>query len=183
MSAMNTLTLTQNAGHLKSGWLILMVAVLSWPLASWGTTTTTLSGKVIHIVDGDTFDVLDAAREKHRIRVSCMDTPEKGQAFYRRAKDALADLIAGRDVIVQSYKKDRYGRLVGEVVGIDLCLRMIESGMAWHNLPYARELAPGRASILVEAEQGAQSRHDGLWADSSPQPPWELRRQQRESHR
>jgi endonuclease YncB( thermonuclease family) len=105
MSAMNTLTLTQNAGHLKSGWLILMVAVLSWPLASWGTTTTTLSGKVIHIVDGDTFDVLDAAREKHRIRVSCMDTPEKGQAFYRRANDALADLIAGRDVIVPVLQK------------------------------------------------------------------------------
>jgi len=32
---------------------------------------------VIHIVDGDTFDVLDDAHGTHRIRVSCMDTPEK----------------------------------------------------------------------------------------------------------
>ena len=84
-----------------------------------------------------------------------MDTPEKGQPFYRRAKDALADLIHGHQVTVEAYKHDRYDRLIGELADLDLCRTMIAAGMAWHNLPYARELAPGRANKLVETEQGA----------------------------
>ena len=159
----------------------LMVVLLLMPIAAWSERIV-VNGKVIYVVDGDTFDVLDSQHETFRIRVSCMDTPEKGQPFYRRAKDALADLIHGKQVTVEAYKHDRYGRLIGELADLDLCHTMIASGMAWHNQPYARELAPGRADLLIEAEQGAKMRRVGVWTDTSPQPPWEFRRQQRDAH-
>lgn len=159
----------------------LVVVLLLMPIAAWSERIV-VNGKVIHVVDGDTFDVLDSQHETFRIRVSCMDTPEKGQPFYRRAKDALADLIHGKQVTVEAYKHDRYGRLIGELADLDLCRTMIASGMAWHNQPYVRELAPGRAESLKNAELEARSRQDGLWADANPQAPWEFRRHQRESH-
>ena len=58
-------------------WLVVMVVAALLPLGA-SAATGSVTGKVIHIVDGDTFDVLDAAHVTHRIRVSCMDTPEKG---------------------------------------------------------------------------------------------------------
>lgn len=159
----------------------ILFVVLLMPITALSEQVV-VRGKVIHIVDGDTFDILDSQHETTRIRVSCMDTPEKGQPFYRRAKDALADLIHGRQVLLKAYKHDRYGRLIGELADLDICHTMIASGMAWHNLPYARELAPGRADQLIEAERGAKVHRAGVWSDTSPQPPWEFRRQQREAH-
>lgn len=176
---MNTIKMNAIQGRFSIGGLLIILFLL--PLQAWSEQVV-VKGKVIHIVDGDTFDVLDGRHETFRIRVSCMDTPEKSQPFYRRAKEALAELIHGRQVTVEAYKHDRYGRLIGELADFDLCRTMIASGMAWHNQPYARELAPGRADLLVEAEQGARMRRAGLWSDTLPQPPWEFRRQQREAH-
>ncbi len=174
-------TINMNVRHRRFSVVSILFVVLLMPITAWSEQID-VKGKVIHVVDGDTFDVLDSRHETTRIRISCMDTPEKGQPFYRRAKDALADLIHGRQVLVKAYKHDRYGRLIGELADLDLCHTMIASGMAWHNQPYARELAPGRADLLVEAEQGAKMRRAGVWTDTGPQPPWEFRRQQREAH-
>jgi len=174
-------TINMNVRQRRFSVVSILFVMLLMPITAWSEQVV-VQGKVIHVVDGDTFDVLDSQHETYRIRVSCMDTPEKGQPFYRRAKDALADLIHGHQVTVEAYKHDRYGRLIGELADLDICRTMIAAGMAWHNLPYARELAPGRADKLVEAEQDARTRRDGLWADTSPQAPWEFRRQQRAAH-
>ena len=39
-----------------------------------------------------------------------LDAPEKGQAFGRRAKQAMSDLVFGRDVELVPHTIDRYGR-------------------------------------------------------------------------
>lgn len=59
---------------------------------------------------------------------------------------------------------------------------MIASGMAWHSQPYARELAPGRADMLIEAERGAKVHRAGVWGDLRSATALEFRRQQREAH-
>jgi endonuclease YncB( thermonuclease family) len=46
-------------------------------------------------VDGDTIIVLDAARTQHKVRLAMIDASENGQAFGRRAKERLANLVAG----------------------------------------------------------------------------------------
>ena len=70
-----------------------------------------LRGKVVHIADGDTITVLDAAKTQHKMRLEGIDTPEHDQAFGTNSKDR----IAGKEVIVRRKSKDRYGRILGDI--------------------------------------------------------------------
>ena len=72
-----------------------------------------LSGRVVKVVDGDTVYVLDASNSQHKIRLSGIDAPERGQPFGMKAKEYLSGLVAGKDVRVEWYKRDRYRRIVG----------------------------------------------------------------------
>ena len=45
-----------------------------------------------------------------------LDTPERKQAFGKRSKEYLSDLVAGESVLVNWNKRDRYKRIVGKVI-------------------------------------------------------------------
>ncbi len=68
--------------------------------------------RVTRIIDGDTFET---SSRKHPIRLAGVDTPEKGQPGYRKAKEALARLIEGATVTIDTKARDRYGRSVADV--------------------------------------------------------------------
>ena len=53
------------------------------------------------VTDGDTIKVLDGWFVEHKIRLQCIDAPEKSMAFGQRAKQALASLVAGKNVSVK----------------------------------------------------------------------------------
>lgn len=55
------------------------------------------SGQVIHIVDGDTFD-MRVGSASLRIRFCGIDSPERGHTGYRRARAALTALISEKIV-------------------------------------------------------------------------------------
>ena len=76
----------------------------------------TLSGRVVAISDGDTITVLDTSDKQHKIRLSGIDAPEKGQPFGDRSKQHLSDLLYDKAVAVAWKKYDRYGRIVGKVM-------------------------------------------------------------------
>ena len=76
----------------------------------------TITGKVVAISDGDTLTVLDANNRQHKIRLDGIDAPESSQDFGSRAKQSLSDLVFGKTVTVTSAKRDRYGRIVGQVL-------------------------------------------------------------------
>jgi micrococcal nuclease len=67
---------------------------------------------VTEVTDGDTF--LTKIR-KHPVRLDGVDTPEKGQTGYQKAKNALRDLIQDKDVTVQTVARDKFGRAVAKV--------------------------------------------------------------------
>ena len=94
----------------------------------------TLTGKVVRVIDGDTIVVLDADKVQHKIRLQGIDAPERHQAFGMKSKAYLSDLVAGKSVVVDYSKYDRYGRVLGKVIvnGKDVNLEQIEAGMAWH---------------------------------------------------
>ena len=85
--------------------------------------------------------VLDGSMQQHKIRLSGIDAPEKRQPFGQRSKESLSGLVFARQVIVETDKKDRYGREVGKVRidGIDVNLEQIKRGFAWHYTAYAKE--------------------------------------------
>jgi endonuclease YncB( thermonuclease family) len=149
----------------------------------------TLSGRVVRVVDGDTVYVLDAAKKQHKIRLAGIDAPERGQPFGTKSKERMADLVAGRDVEVNWYKEDRWGRLIGTVwvaspdcrqavcpKTLDAGLALITSGLAWHFKRYAHEQTEEDRERYAFAEEEARARKAGLWRDPDPVPPWEWRR-------
>lgn len=149
----------------------------------------TLTGKVVGVSDGDTITVLDANREQYKIRISGIDAPEKAQPFGQRSKESMSALVFGKDVDVQWNKRDRYQRIVGKVMVadpgclVDQCpktldagLAQITGGLAWWYRKYMKEQSPEDAQRYEVAEQEAQSRRVGLWADGQPTPPWDWRK-------
>jgi micrococcal nuclease len=91
---------------------ILMGLLLSWPCVSVGAS---LTGEVVSVLDGDTLEVLNG-HHAERIRLSGIDCPEKGQAFGQRAKQAASNLAFGKDVIIQTHGRDKYGRTLADVL-------------------------------------------------------------------
>jgi endonuclease YncB( thermonuclease family) len=161
-------------------------------LAAWSASAETITGRVVGVADGDTVTVLDAERTQHKIRVAGIDAPEKKQAFGQRSKASMSDLVFGKDVVVMTSKRDRYGRLVGKVLvaapsctastcpkTLDAGLAQITTGMAWWYRQYAKEQSAEDASAYEFAEQEARGRHAGLWRDADPIAPWDWRRASR----
>ena len=65
---------------------------------------------VVSVLDGDTLEVLHN-RHPERIRLRGIDCPEKGQAYGNNAKHAASELVYGKEVRLQTYGKEKYGRL------------------------------------------------------------------------
>lgn len=143
------------------------------------TASASMMGKVISISDGDTITVLDSNKAQHKIRLAEIDTPEKGQPYGQKAKDALAELVFGKAVNVKVIDKDRYGRLVGHIYLDELHVNkeMVRIGAAWVYRQYLKD----KSLLAVESEAKAARR--GLWGLSEAQniPPWEWRKGQRSS--
>ena len=51
------------------------------------------TGRVVSVAYGATITVLDANRQRHKIRVQGIDAPEKAQPFGQRSKENLSRLV------------------------------------------------------------------------------------------
>ncbi len=138
----------------------------------------TLLARVVGVTDGDTVTVLDAGNREEKIRVGGIDAPEKRQAFGEKSKQSLASLVFGKDVRIEWKKRDRYGRIVGQVIvepSVDAGLAQLRSGLAWHYKKYEGEQSPEDRLSYAKAEDEARASKTGLWSDTAPVPPWEFR--------
>ena len=140
-----------------------------------------IRGRVVSVADGDTVTVLDSSNAQHKIRLSGIDAPERAQPFGRKARERLAELVAGKSVEVETDKTDRYGRSVGKIVlnGTDVNLAMVVAGFAWHYKAYAKEQSAVDRRLYADAESDARQARRGLWFDVDPVAPWEWRARKR----
>lgn len=128
-------------------------------------------GEVVYVVDGDTLDVLRGG-DRERVRLFGIDCPELKQSYGDKARRFAADTSLHKRVAVRTHGKDKYGRVLGDIVlddGRVLNRELVKVGLAWWYWKYSDD------ADLRQLEQEARSRRDGLWADSSPVPPWEFR--------
>lgn len=133
------------------------------------------SGRVVKIVDGDTYDILING-EQLRIRMDGIDAPERGQPYSKISKEYLGRLCDGETIRLEIKSKDRFGRTVAKswVSGNrELGAEMIRAGMAWHFKKYSDDI---RLGVL---EQQARREHVGLWSDPNPIAPWDYRKMKR----
>lgn len=133
---------------------------------------TSFRGDVVRILDGDTVEVLDAAKQTHRVRLANIDAPERRQAFGEVARQALATMAYRQKIEVIDKGGDQYGRRIGVLMlnGRDLNAAMVGQGMAWVYTRYNTD------RTLPALEQQARTNQIGLWADKNPNPPWDFRR-------
>jgi endonuclease YncB( thermonuclease family) len=142
----------------------------------------TLTGRVVRVTDGDTIVVLDADETQHKIRLTGIDAPERGQAYGTKSKEHLSESVAGEVVVVEYDKYDRYGRVLGKVLldGEDVNLEQIWAGLAWHYKKYQGEQTVTDGVAYSDAEMEARRRKLGLWSDPAAMPPWDYRKAQRD---
>lgn len=131
-------------------------------------------GRVVAVLDGDTVDVL-VAGQRQRVRLAGIDTPERGQPWAERSKQALSRRVFGKDVRVNEVDVDRYGRTVGELYADGVCVgcELVREGHAWVYRRFSHD------PVLLELEAEARAARRGLWGLPEAQrvPPWEWRRE------
>ncbi|MFN5423560.1 MAG: thermonuclease family protein, partial [bacterium] len=101
--------------------------------------SNSLSGNVVKIIDGDTYDILLNGKQT-RIRMFGIDAPERGMDYYRVAKEYLGELCMDQIIRLEVINTDRYGRMVAKSFlpdGRELGAEMIKEGMAWHFKRYS----------------------------------------------
>jgi endonuclease YncB( thermonuclease family) len=96
-----------------------------------------LVARASRIVDGDTLYLEGVAT---RIRLWGLDAPEREDAGYDAATQALSGLVSGRMLACEQIDTDRYGRIVARCYtedGRDVSGAMIKSGAAREYLRYS----------------------------------------------
>ena len=122
------------------------------------------SGRVLRVVDGDTYDVL-AGGVRYRVRLLGVDAPEPDQPFGPQAGDSVARLLGPQRLVWLTRRGlDLYGRTLatvrlpvakGPALALDSLL--VVRGWAWAWDPKRR--VAGRAAQQAAAVTGRR----GLW--------------------
>lgn len=132
----------------------------------------TVSGKVTHIKDGDSF-IMQVNGKSLEIRLDGVDCPEKGQPFSAKSKAFSASLIYNRNVSVKIKGYDKYKRALGIVYISETRIlneELLRVGLAWHFKRF------NKMEHLAKMESKARKNRIGLWDDPHPIPPWDYRK-------
>lgn len=169
-----------HATHCRASVLFLILPLLTL-LMTFGQARAAeagvMTGRVVEIIDGDTVTLLTPGLEQVRIRLAEIDTPEKGQPYGQKAKQALAEMVHREIVRIEVVTIDRYGRTVGKILRLrdrlDVNAEMVRRGHAWVYRKYSDD------PMMLEYEEAARQGRRGLWYLPAGErtAPWEWRRQ------
>ena len=134
---------------------------------------TTVEARIVGVTDGDTVKALIGKKQQWKVRLAEIDAPEKRQPWGKRAKQALASKIFGKNVRIVVSGKDRYGRHIGKIYlgNRDINREMVREGHAWVYRKYMKDRS------LLKVEERARQSFQGLWSlqKSLQEPPWNWR--------
>jgi endonuclease YncB( thermonuclease family) len=153
--------------------MVTLWAALLYLLLASDAVAEDFSGLVISVLNGDTIEVLHR-RHPERMRLNGIDCPEKGQAYGHSAKQATSALVFGKEVLLQTYGKDKYGHTLADVRLLDgthVNHTLVKHGWCW----WYRKYAPENRE-LERLEKTAREKQKGLWVDHHPVPAWVLQK-------
>ena len=132
------------------------------PVAAAAPDTDWRPGRVTHVADGSTLDILLGA-ERVRIRLAGIEVPAEGQAYSLRARQSLIAICGGEAARVKTAGKDRSGAVLAQVTcnGRDANAEQVRLGLA--------RTSSGAAPPVRHAEDEAKAARRGIWAPPAPQ--------------
>jgi len=157
-------------GHLFPPQILFFFLFLCLVFAPF-VSANTLSGKVLKVLDGDTFLIRVQGQEEH-VRLREIDAPEithrkkVGQEPWgRKARDFAQSLVRGKTVrleVEEPDERDKYHRLLAYVFlnHIFVNREMVLSGNAFF---YPGPFRGKYADELQEAEEAAREKGRGVW--------------------
>jgi endonuclease YncB( thermonuclease family) len=144
-------------------------------------SSNTVSGKVVKILDGDTYDLLLDNKTTIRIRMEGIDAPEKGMPFGNRAKQFLGELCQNQIITVDTTQKETFNRFISFSYledGRELGQEMLKAGLAWHFTKYNSD------TELAALEDLAKTNRIGLWVEQPfVLPPWTVRKLNKQGYK
>lgn len=156
--------------------MLIVVGTLLYLLLAAAALAADYPVLVVSVPDGDIIDVLHK-QQPERIRLSGIDCPEKGQPYGHQAKRATSEMVFGKEVLLQTYGRDRSGRILADVRlpdGTHVNRTLVKNGWCW----WYWKFAP-RNTELARLEKGAREAKQGLWVGPTHVPPWEWRKRTR----
>ncbi len=159
--------------------ILTILLVLILPALSLAATYT-----VKGVLDGDTIKVLSPDGQQLKVRFYGIDCPETGkedkpgQAYGNVAKKRVNELIRKKQVELDTYGLDKYGRTIAVVWsgGVNINEMLVKEGYAWVYERYCKE---SFCRSWKDLEKQAQLNSIGLFADQNPMPPWKWRHSQK----
>ncbi|MFK7734471.1 MAG: thermonuclease family protein [Pirellulaceae bacterium] len=135
-------------------------------------TENEITGRVVRVLDGDTFEFLLEDDSIKRIRLYGIDAPEPGQPFWKTSKVLLSGLLKNGALRAVEVDTDAYGRMIANVYAgdVSVSLELVESGLAWHYSRYAPD-----DEELELAQADAKEAKRGLWSEDKATAPWDWR--------
>lgn len=152
--------------------IYILIFFLLSPMITFGANE--IAGKVISVIDGNTFELKTDDNEVYEIILYGIDCPELGQPFSGEAKSQLEKLILKKAITVTIQGKNRYGIRMGFFLiknGVDPRNVLLENGLAW-------TAERNAIQTLEELRIKALSEKVGIWKEDAPVPPWIYRRTQ-----
>jgi endonuclease YncB( thermonuclease family) len=151
---------------------------------------TQLWGTVRAVQDAAQLVIVAPEFERLQVRLLGVELPEPprqgkggvpltvGQPFGPEAASYLRDLVVDKQVLLETYGKDRSGRLLAVVWlgNINVNVTLVKEGLAWMSPSIG--VLKVRAELEV-AERQARVAKYGLWALPNPEAPWEFRKRHR----
>jgi hypothetical protein len=105
-----------NSGMRRTLCILVILALAGCASAPTATRAAPPTYLVIRVIDGDTFVIQDDGGIQTRVRLRRVNAPECGEPGYEEAKAALEAKILNKRVRLIPYARDRYGRLLADLV-------------------------------------------------------------------
>lgn len=128
-----------------------IVFVTGLLLAAPPKVNEVISGKVVGVIDGDTITVL-VNNATIKVRREGNDSPESGQSYGTKSKQALSEIVFGNAVTIKTTETDKYCRKLGIVIVGDVDAKRQDDrgrlGLALQEVQRRRKFSQARSRRL-----------------------------------
>lgn len=142
---------------LKRAALACAIALAALALTARAASDEARVGRIAHVVDGDTVDILLNDR-RVRVRLAGIEAPTRGKFDSLRSRQSLVQICSGEIATIEPKGRGRGGLMLARVTcaGTDAAAEQVRRGMA--------SVSADAGAGLHAAEKEARAARRGVWS-------------------